>query len=126
MADDPKSFMKKTDEELTFDALSAMPGSAVYGWARTEMERRNSLRMLEITKQQLEITKQELEITKQSLKASEESVAATQQMVRANESLSESTKFLAAYTKSLTVATWAIVLITLLSQVTIIILSIKK
>jgi hypothetical protein len=29
MADDPKSFMKKTDDELTFDALSAMPGSAV-------------------------------------------------------------------------------------------------
>jgi len=124
--DEPHRIIAMTDDELRLYTLDGGAGSSAQVWGVAEMEMRNSLRTLEITKQQLELTREELALTKQSLAASQGSLAATQQMVTANEALSKSTKDLAVYTKSLKFATWGMVLITLATQITVIILSIKK
>lgn len=98
MAEDPKKILAMSDRELQAWALSGDVGSYVHELGQTAMSMRCSLRMAEATKE----------------------------MASANRDLVKSTTSLVQQTRNLVKATWGLVLITILTQIVIIVLSLVR
>ena len=98
MPEDPKKILAMSDDDLQFWALSGMEGSYVHEIGQTAMNMRCSVRMAE----------------------------ASGKMASANRDLVESTRNLAQQKRNLVKATWGIVLITVVTQVALIVLSLMR
>jgi len=98
MAEDPRKLMTMSDDDLMFYTLSGEQGSYVHEIGQTAMNMRVSLRSLEVTRE----------------------------MARANELLSNETSNLATYTRQLAVSTWAVAIITLITQVALVVMAVRK
>lgn len=98
MAEDPRKILAMTDAELQGWALSGDVGSYVHELGQTAMSMRCSLRMAEASKD----------------------------MANANKELVRSTSSLVQQTRNLVTATWGLVLITILTQIAVIVISLVK
>jgi hypothetical protein len=95
MSKDPKELMAMSDEDLVFYTLSGDVDSYAHRIGETAVTLRASLRMLEASKEQAA--------------ASQDMLASTREALRANRDL-------VRYTRMLAVSSWAVVVITLLTQ----------
>ncbi len=98
MPEAPEKILAMSDAELEWWALSGDTGSYVHEIGQTAMSMRCSLRMAE----------------------------ASREMAGANRDLVESTHNLVQQTRNLAKATWGIVLITIITQVALIVLSLIR
>ncbi len=105
MAVHPNEILAMSDQELQLWALSGDVGSYVHELGQTAMNMRCSLRMVEATNQMVQTTNQ-------LAQASKGTTAPTGQLVQ--------------HTRNLALATWGIVVITLLTQIALIVLTVVR
>jgi len=98
MAEEPQKILAMSDEDLQAWALSGDVGSYVHELGQTAMSMRCSLRMAEATKE----------------------------MANANRDLVKLTTSLVQQTRNLVKATWGLVLITIVTQIAVIVLSLVR
>jgi hypothetical protein len=119
MADDPDTIMAKSDEELVFYTLSGDENSYSHVIGSTAAYLRVAFRMVEASQQQAQAAQAALESAQEQATSSERMLSAARETAEAN-------KALAKYTKNLAMSTWAVALITLVTQFTIIVMALRK
>lgn len=105
MPEDPDKILAMNDADLQWWALSGMEGSYVHELGQTAMNMRCSLRMAT---------------------ASEKMAGANKDLVESTRNLVQQTGNLVQQTRNLVKATWGVVLITIITQVALIVLSRMK
>lgn len=119
MALNPDKLKAMSDEELVFLALSGEPNSYTHLIGSTAATLRAAFRMAEAIQQQAQAANAALESAK-------EQSAASAQMLSAARETADANKALAKYTKNLAISTWAVALITLVTQGVILVKAFTK
>jgi len=111
MAEDPKKLISMTDDALLEWTLSGEENSYPHRIGETVLNMRNSVRALEVAKKMEHAYS---ELSQQTQRLAETSAEALKH-----------SKSLAAYTKHLAISTWAVALITLVTQVVLVFITLK-
>jgi hypothetical protein len=119
MSETVEKIMVKSDDELRFWTLSGQPNSYVHQIGQTEMNMRCAMRIAKAAEEMATANGNLVQATTDMARANRLLVEATNQVVQGHHGLIRETR-------NLVRATWGIVLITLITQIALIVSEVLK